>query len=128
LWQNPHNYFNSQSSQATQKNLDVSSPTEIYERPGSNGGATLKITKLNGNQIKFHLISASRPNSGEASGTITLTNNRGVYKGNGFQLLFNYDGKSFNVKQIGNGQFGGLGARADGLYSKTSDSTPNISH
>ncbi|HEY9774818.1 MAG TPA: hypothetical protein V6C81_13735 [Planktothrix sp.] len=108
------------------KNLKISSPTGTYERPGADNPATLKIMKLSSNQIKFDLIAENGPNSGEAAGTITLTNNRGIYKGDNFQLVFTYGGKTFNVQQTGDGQFGGMSVRADGLYNKTSGATPNI--
>jgi hypothetical protein len=108
------------------KQLNLTSPTGTYERPSKWDDGTLQVVKLAGGKIRFGLSAQHAANSGEASGIIELKNNKGVYKADDYQLNFEYNGKSFSIKQTGDGMFGGMGVSADGLYKKTDDKTPKI--
>ena len=108
------------------KNLKVSTPTGTYERKSKWDDATLQVKSLGANKIKFTLQAAHAANSGEAEGVINMQDNKGIYKNDEVKLQFKYGGKSFSITQIGDGQFGGMGVYADGLYVKTSDKTPDL--
>jgi hypothetical protein len=80
------------------KRVNMASPSGTYERESQWEGATLKIVKLKGNKIKFHLQAYNGANTGEASGIIPLINNKGTYVGEGFKLTFNYRGNVIESK------------------------------
>jgi len=106
--------------------LNLTSPTGIYERQGNQEDARLEVLQLSPGQIKFHLHAYHAANTGDASGVVQMTKNQGTYQGDNYQLVFVYNGKTFYVQQTGDGVFGGMSVRADGLYTKTSDDTPSI--
>ncbi len=109
----------------SKRSISVASPVGTYHRESQWDGGTLQIVKLKGDKIKFGLTAAHGANSGGASGIVDLVNNKATYKGEGFQLGFDYRGKSVIVTESGEG-FGGMNVYADGTYKKTDDKVPTI--
>jgi hypothetical protein len=110
---------------ATKRPISFASPVGTYHRESQWDGGTLQIVKLKGNKIKFALTAAHGANTGGASGIVDLVNNKATYKGEGFQLGFDYGGKSVFVSESGEG-FGGMNVHTDGTYKKTDDKVPTI--